>query len=468
MENWEPARRRTIRCWPTSTAAGGREHLGRQSLQGAGLGVRCSSRNATSRDPGAPQLRRLIVATVVAHVMATADRRGDRGLRACTCRAALGRSSLCISFGLAAALVLRRQLHSHHSWVRCRLAAEFCRSALATWGLPRAAPCCRTSTWSARGPDPARSLRILHARSSAAKPVPIEEFKRDLPAPSASTTSSPTIARQVHRALPLYRRLTAAFWIATVLALACVAIYAVTLPRTRSARLADRRPHSSSCRSPCRCGRGLTISIISINDLQRRVARYQDMRALLEASRAKIASCRTWNSLEHVVLKTERALLQEVIEWHSLGASASRIEARAMNTPYKYRAFISYSHRDEKWARWLHRSLETYRAAPAPGRPGHRVRAGPGAVRAGLPRPRRARDRDGPRLHADRARSSSRPARSSSAPRRRRSRAGSTRRSWLSSASGASSRIFGLIVDGRARRIARSRDQANWNVSRRR
>ena len=32
-----------------------------------------------------------------------------------------------------------------------------------------------------------------------------------------------------------------------------------------------------------------------------------------------------------------------------------------MNTSFKYRAFISYSHSDEKWARWLHRSLETYR-----------------------------------------------------------------------------------------------------------
>ena len=28
---------------------------------------------------------------------------------------------------------------------------------------------------------------------------------------------------------------------------------------------------------------------------------------------------------------------------------------------FKYRAFISYSHADEKWARWLHRALETYR-----------------------------------------------------------------------------------------------------------
>jgi tetratricopeptide (TPR) repeat protein len=28
---------------------------------------------------------------------------------------------------------------------------------------------------------------------------------------------------------------------------------------------------------------------------------------------------------------------------------------------YKYRAFISYSHSDEKWAAWLHKALETYR-----------------------------------------------------------------------------------------------------------
>ena len=32
-----------------------------------------------------------------------------------------------------------------------------------------------------------------------------------------------------------------------------------------------------------------------------------------------------------------------------------------MEGPFKYRAFISYSHADEKWCRWLHRSLETYR-----------------------------------------------------------------------------------------------------------
>ena len=33
-------------------------------------------------------------------------------------------------------------------------------------------------------------------------------------------------------------------------------------------------------------------------------------------------------------------------------------------SPHKYRAFISYSHADKRWAEWLHRALETYRVPP--------------------------------------------------------------------------------------------------------
>ena len=29
--------------------------------------------------------------------------------------------------------------------------------------------------------------------------------------------------------------------------------------------------------------------------------------------------------------------------------------------PFKYRAFLSYSHRDKAWGEWLHRALESYR-----------------------------------------------------------------------------------------------------------
>jgi len=32
-----------------------------------------------------------------------------------------------------------------------------------------------------------------------------------------------------------------------------------------------------------------------------------------------------------------------------------------VTSQYKYRAFISYSHKDEKWAAWLHKALETFK-----------------------------------------------------------------------------------------------------------
>jgi tetratricopeptide (TPR) repeat protein len=37
------------------------------------------------------------------------------------------------------------------------------------------------------------------------------------------------------------------------------------------------------------------------------------------------------------------------------------MERQPESLPYKYRAFISYSHADEEWAKWLHRALETYK-----------------------------------------------------------------------------------------------------------
>jgi len=264
---------------------------------------------------GAPQYRRLLVSMVAAHLVATMIGAFvvSYGIRLL----ALPWAELTfISFAFGAALVLRRQLHSHHSWVRCRLAAEFCRSALATWGLPRAAPLLQDlDLVGTRALT--RSLYILHSRASATRVVPIEEFKRIYLARRIDDQLA-YYARQVSRAQPLYTRLTAGFWIATVLALATTTFYAVTkmmhaeLPGWLTGTTYYFLPISLPAVA------ALMISLISINDLGRRVARYKDMRSLLEVSRTQVASCRTWNSLEHVVLKTERALLQEVIEWHSI------------------------------------------------------------------------------------------------------------------------------------------------------
>src|SRR3984957_7930843 len=48
--------------------------------------------------------------------------------------------------------------------------------------------------------------------------------------------------------------------------------------------------------------------------------------------------------------------------------------ADTKSTPYKYKAFLSYSHRDKVWGDWIHKALESYRIprrlVGAPGRDG--------------------------------------------------------------------------------------------------
>lgn len=263
----------------------------------------------------APHFRRLIVATVLSHVMATliATATVAYALHALALPWA---KLLFVTFGLVAALALRRHLRSQHSWVRCRLAAEFCRSALATWGLPRAAPLLHDLDHVGVN-RLTRALYVLHTRSSGSRSVPIDEFKR-IYLEKRIDDQVAYFERQVSRAMPPYRRLMAGFWVATVLAMVCIATYAVT----RTAGIAVPGWLESTAfvflQISLPVVAAALISIISINDLQRRVARYQEMHALLTANRAQVAACLTWNSLEHIVLKTERALLQEVIEWHSL------------------------------------------------------------------------------------------------------------------------------------------------------
>jgi N-methylhydantoinase B/oxoprolinase/acetone carboxylase alpha subunit len=64
------------------------------------------------------------------------------------------------------------------------------------------------------------------------------------------------------------------------------------------------------------------IALFAIHDLHRRVARCQEMRVRLETARKEAGLVQTWGALERVVMKAERALLQEVFEWHSITSFA--------------------------------------------------------------------------------------------------------------------------------------------------
>jgi hypothetical protein len=264
---------------------------------------------------GAPQFRRLIVSTVVLHVLATI-----------IAAAALAfdldypllpwAKLLCLLGALGVAIVLGRRAHSHSSWVRCRLAAEVCRSALATWGLPQAAPLFQDLNPSIIS-GLTRSLHILHSRSHAAQPVAMSDFKR-IYLDQRIDDQLGYYRRQEARALPLFSRLKAGFWVATILALLCTLAYAVapTLHLQTPEWAQSSVFHFLPIVLPVIAA--AFISMISINDLQRRVSRYREMKLMLMDGRKQVMYAQTWNSLERVVLRTERALLQEVLEWHSI------------------------------------------------------------------------------------------------------------------------------------------------------
>lgn len=263
----------------------------------------------------APGVRRMTISTVLLHVLATfiAAAAVSWSLHSATLAWA---KFACLGAGIAAALVLRRLLHSERSWVKCRLAAEVCRSALATWGLPRAASLLHERDLPAMH-QLLRSLRILHGRTAAALSVSITEFQR-IYGDKRISDQLVYYRRQEQRALPLLRRLRVLFWTSTITAMACVALYAVTMslhlhvPAWLQGSVFDFLPITLPVVAAA------VISIISINDLHRRVARYRDMQATLAASAAQIGYCNTWSSLERVVLRTENALLQEVAEWHAM------------------------------------------------------------------------------------------------------------------------------------------------------
>jgi hypothetical protein len=263
----------------------------------------------------APGVRRMTISTVMLHVLATFIAAAAVSWSLHSAPLAWAKF-VCLGAGIVAALVLRRRMHSERSWVKCRLAAEFCRSALATWGLPRAANLLHQRDV----PDAhqlSRSLRILHGRTATETPVSIEEFQR-IYAEKRIRDQRAYYHRQEQRALPLLRLLRRIFWISTITAMVCVALYAITMsmhllvPIWLQGSVFDFLPIALPVMAAA------MISIVSINDLHRRVARYRDMQATLAASEAQIGYCNTWSSLERVVLRTENALLQEVIEWHSM------------------------------------------------------------------------------------------------------------------------------------------------------
>lgn len=261
-----------------------------------------------------PHFRRLIALTLTFHVSATAL--ATAALAFHLHFVALPWAKLlCLVAALAVALIIRYR-HTQHQWTRCRLAAEITRSALAIWGLPRATKLFAEFNWS--GLEPLRrSLDVLHRRASRESVPDFDTFKQAY-LTNRIDDQLAYFGRQEANANPMLNRLRAGFFACSVGAIIFTFGYALQevfhwdFPPVFISGAFQFLPIMLPVFAAA------FVSLISINDLHRRVARYREMCIRLETVRKEIAHSQTWAGLERAIAKAERVLLQEVFEWHSI------------------------------------------------------------------------------------------------------------------------------------------------------
>jgi hypothetical protein len=266
---------------------------------------------------GAPQTRVIRASIVLLHSAATIV--ATAGLAFDWHPMFVSWAKLLFLLGALGAAAASQYYRTQHTWVRCRLAAEICRAALATWGMPRRAALFEDLEL----PEVrqlVRSLHTLHSRGAAEKRANLDTFRQNYRHQRVDDQLH-YYRRRLDRAAPLLRRLRFGFTVSTVLAILCTAAYALHASlhlAVLGAAVEAITFHFLPIVLPVIAA--AFIALMSINDLHRRVARYREMCHLLEAARTQIVVTHTWHSLEHLVRRTEKALLQEVLEWHTLSS----------------------------------------------------------------------------------------------------------------------------------------------------
>lgn len=263
----------------------------------------------------APHDRRLLGAVIGLLVLATALAGAPRtfGLELATLPWV---QLTCLLTALGVALVVRHR-REQHDWVRCRLAAEITRSALATWGLPRSLRLFDDFDWASLEPL-RRSLDVLHRRGARARPASFDEFKQRYLHERIDGQLA-YFARRRQQVEPWLEALRWGFFVCLWLAVCFAAaqashslIDALRAPPWVLAWVYDYGPLVLPALAAA------VLGLIHVNDLHRRLARCREMQIRLEAARREATFVQTWGALERIVVRAERALLQEVFEWHSI------------------------------------------------------------------------------------------------------------------------------------------------------
>ncbi len=212
------------------------------------------------------------------------------------------------------AIVYVKRKGSHETWIRCRVAAEMCRSALATWEFPTIV----TPFWFQELPGLGRLGRSLRYLRLDNKPE-----NSDNAEPVREHYLATRIGRQIEyfdersRSLHvLLLVLTSLFWFFSLVAIgrgifvatAGTKWFGPELGRIISSFLPFALPLVAGC----------ALSLISIFDLHRQLARSRDMKLRLIAFRDQILQSDNMVTLQNAVEKVEKLFAEEFLEWFVL------------------------------------------------------------------------------------------------------------------------------------------------------
>ena len=221
----------------------------------------------------------------------------------------------------AVAVILIKRKRAHQKWIRCRVASEICRSALATWNLTDVAE----PTWFAQLTEFLRvvkTIRLMKLTEPTRQVTNLEEWRREY------------LTSRVDEQIHYFRRrrkefgaavslLSLSFWLFSVLGIARALLTGSAFGIGPIVSVTSSNPvalHFVQSFLPIALplAAGCTLSLISIFDINRQLARSRAMEALLIKSREQIENSKSLPSLRRAVENVENALASEVFEWFTL------------------------------------------------------------------------------------------------------------------------------------------------------
>jgi hypothetical protein len=260
----------------------------------------------------APRFRRWVAASVIMNTLAAILTAAEIGfvVPSFTIDA--------IIFVLIAAAMLSiiqiKRKQAHRNWIRCRVAAEICRSSLATWDLGNVA----APVWFNQLGDfrrLAKSIRLLQLRSGSQSQVDVATCKNEY-LTNRVDDQIEYFQRRSRRLATVLFIFSCSFWIFSAAATARSLIgWLWTVPQSQPFVF-----HALKAFFPIALplAAGCALSLISIFDLSRQIASSKAMAAALQVARQQIEKCESFSSLRRAVENTENAFAGEFFEWFTL------------------------------------------------------------------------------------------------------------------------------------------------------